>query len=135
MSTGEAPSLEVRGRVTCANCGATCEPFEEYGLDVAEEEVTFVAHRCPSCYSESVNAPEILREDAELFRSWRPTASPLGGYRRLATLTSRDREFRYRAGDKVAGTLLWYLLDEDLADVVFLAYFLIGLGLLSARSS
>lgn len=122
MSVERAPSIQRPGVVACANCGAPCEPFEEYGLEVAEEEVTFVAHRCPACYREYVNAPEILREDTDLVHSWDPNASPLGTYRRLVNLTSRDREFRHHAGDNVAGTLLWYLLEEDLADVVFLAH-------------
>lgn len=105
----------------CAACGSTLEPLEEYSLDIAGREIVFYASRCPSCHNEYVNAPEILRPDAELFDAFRPNASPLGTFRRVLSLTSRDREFRLHAGDKVAGTLLWYLLEEDLADVVFLA--------------
>src|SRR3972149_684229 len=52
----------------------------------------------------------------------RPSASPIGTFRRIATLTSRDREFRHRGGEKPGVALLWYLLEEDMADVVFLAH-------------
>jgi len=112
----------AKGENACVACGSTVEPTEEYGLDIAGREVTFVATRCPSCANEYVNAPEILRPDKELMEAYRPSASALGSFRRVLTLTSRDREFRHRVGDKVAGTLLWYLLEEDMADVVFLAH-------------
>src|SRR3990170_1282918 len=112
----------AKGENACVACGSTVEPTEEYGLDIAGREVTFVATRCPSCANEYVNAPEILRPDQELMEAYRPSVSALGSFRRVLTLTSRDREFRHRVGDKVAGTLLWYLLEEDMADVVFLAH-------------
>src|SRR3972149_4294197 len=112
----------AKGENACVACGSTVEPTEEYGLDIAGREVTFVATRCPSCANEYVNAPEILRPDKELMEAYRPSASALGSFRRVLTLTSRDRELRHRVGDKVAGTLLWYLLEEDMADVVFLAH-------------
>jgi len=107
---------------SCVQCGSACEPIEDYSLDLAGREVVFTATRCPSCRSEYVNAPEILRPDVELFDAFQPAASSLGTYRRVVSLTSRDREFRHRTGDKVAGTLLWYLLEEDMADAVFLAH-------------
>lgn len=106
----------------CVACGSPTELMEDYGLDIAGREVTFYATKCSQCRNEYVNAPEILRPDSELIDLYRPSASALGAYRRVMALTSRDREFRHRVGDKVAGTLLWYLLEEEMADVVFLAH-------------
>jgi len=122
MSTEELTSVRPPGRVPCLSCGTSCELVEEYGADIADTEIHFVAHRCPACGNEYMNAPEILRSDGELVPLHRPFDSPLGTYRRLLSLTSRDRGFRFGIGDNVAGTLLWYLLSEDLADVVFLAH-------------
>lgn len=119
---GDVSPSAAEASGACVNCGATCESTEEYSLDIAGREIMFYASRCPSCHNEYVNAPKILRSDAELFETFRPGASPLGSFRRLLSLTSRDREFRHRAGDKVAGTLLWYLLEEEMVDVVFLAH-------------
>lgn len=121
MSTGATVSRVTPG-TACVACGSATEPLEEYGLDVGGREVTFLATKCPACHNEYVNAPAILRSDAALMEAFRPSASPIGTFRRVTTLTSRDREFRHRVGDKVAGTLLWYLLEEDMADVVFLAH-------------
>jgi len=108
--------------LTCANCGGTLERVEEYSLDIAGQEVPFYADRCASCLNEYVNAPEILRGDAELLEAFRPAAGPLGTYRRIVNLSSRDRDFRSVAGPTVAASLLAYLLREDLADVAFLAH-------------
>ncbi len=107
---------------TCANCGGALERVEENAIDIAGEEVTFYADRCKSCLNEFVNAPEILRPDDELISNFRPTAGPLGSYRRIMALASRDRDFRLFAGPKVAATVLAHLLEKDLADVVLLAH-------------
>jgi coenzyme F420-reducing hydrogenase beta subunit len=107
---------------TCAQCGGPLERFDENTLDIAGEEVTFYADRCSSCNSEFVNAPGILRSDKELISTFRPTASPLGSYRRIVTLASRDRVFRLFPGPKVAATILGYLLENDFADVALLAH-------------
>src|SRR6266508_6788721 len=74
---------------TCANCGGALERIEENTIDIAGEEVTFYADRCTSCRNEFVNAPAILRPDEELISNFRPTAGPLGFYRRITTLASR----------------------------------------------
>ncbi len=121
MTQGELAS-ESKSEVTCANCGTPCERIDEYALDIAGEEVSFYADRCPGCGSEFVNAPKILRPDAEMIKEFQPEKSPLGSYNRVLNLSSRDRELRQRPGYRVAGTLLWYLLEEDIADVVFLAH-------------
>lgn len=105
---------------TCATCGGALERIEENTIDIAGEEVTFYADRCTSCLNEFVNAPEILQPDEELISNFRPTAGPLGSYRRITTLASRDRDFRLFAGPKVAAAILAYLLEKDLADVVLL---------------
>lgn len=113
-------SPEVGG--ACVNCGTMTKRIDEYALDIAGEEVMFYADRCPSCGSEFVNAPKILRSDAEMIEQFRPESSALGSFTRVLNLSSRDRELRQYPGDRVAGTLLWYLLEEDMADVVFLAH-------------
>jgi coenzyme F420-reducing hydrogenase beta subunit len=100
--------------------------MEDYSLDVSGEEVLFVASRCPACGHESVNAPEILRPDRELPGFMLPGGSSLGPYRKVMALTSREADLRYLPGGKVAASLLWYLLSEDLADVVFLAHQSLG---------
>ena len=109
-------------QAACAVCGAALERIDEYALDIAGREITFHADRCASCGNEYVNAPEILRPDPELLAVYHPEAGPLGSFRRIVNLSSRDREFRTHPGPKVAGTLLAYLLQEDLADVVILAH-------------
>ncbi len=121
MTQGELASA-TKSEVTCVNCGASCERIDEYALDIAGREVLFYADRCTSCHQEFVNAPEILKTDAALLKTFEPLSSPLGSYERVMNLSSRDREFRQHVGYKVAGTLLWYLLEEDMADVVFLAH-------------
>ncbi len=122
MIRGDAPPAQSVADVVCLNCGTTCERIDEYALDIAGREVLFFADRCPNCHGEYVNAPEILRTDPELLTEFQPAASSLGSFRRVMNLTSRDREFRQHLGYKVAGTLLWYLLEEDMADAVFLAH-------------
>ncbi len=126
MQRGDATASSIDATAVCPSCGGSCDRLEEYALDIAGREVLFYADRCRSCRSEFVNAPEILRSDAELLAEFQPEASPLGTYRRVLNVSSRDREFRKQAGDKVAGTLLWYLLEEDMADVVFLAHQSVG---------
>ena len=106
----------------CVACGGTLQRIDEYALDIAGEEVVFYADRCQSCGNEFVNAPKILRDDAGMIKEFQPEKSPLGSYYRVLNLSSRDREFRQHFGYRVAGTLLWYLLEEDMADVVFLAH-------------
>jgi len=106
---------------TCANCGGPLERLEEYALDIAGEGILFYADRCTSCRSEYVNAPEILRPDEELLAVFRPGAGPLGSYRRVMTLASRDPDFRHQLRPRVAAALLGHLLQKDLADVVFVA--------------
>ncbi|HYM40635.1 MAG TPA: Coenzyme F420 hydrogenase/dehydrogenase, beta subunit C-terminal domain [Thermoplasmata archaeon] len=103
-------------------CGGTLQRIDEYALDIAGQEVLFYADRCQSCGNEFVNAPKILRPDSEMIREFQPDKSLLGSYYRVLNLSSRDREFRQHPGYRVAGTLLWYLLEEDMADVVFLAH-------------
>ncbi len=107
---------------TCANCGGPLERLDENTLDIAGEEITFYADRCTSCRNEFVNAPGILRPDDELISTFRSTTGPLGSYRRIMTLASRDRVFRLFPGPKVAATILGHLLEEDLADVALLAH-------------
>lgn len=124
----ETPVEPAADAIACAGCGATCEPLEDYPVDIGGAEVVFRASRCPACGSEWVNAPEILRPDRDLRGFVAPSVATLGSYRRVLSLTSRDPDFRYRQGDKVAGTLLWHLLEEDLADVVFLAHQSFGEG-------
>ena len=121
MTQGELASA-TKGEVTCVNCGAPCERIDEYALDIAGREVLFYADRCPNCHQEFVNAPDILRTDDVLLKTFEPLHSPLGSYERVMNLSSRDRELRQMFGYKVAGTILWYLLEEDMADVVFLAH-------------
>jgi coenzyme F420 hydrogenase subunit beta len=106
---------------TCSNCGAPLERIEENTLEIAGQDVVFYADRCSSCLSEFVNAPDVLRTDEELISDFQPTASPLGSYRRIITLASRDRDFRLFHGPRVAATILAYLLEKDLADIVLLA--------------
>ncbi len=106
----------------CLACGGVLQRIDEYALDIAGEEVAFYADRCESCGGEFVNAPKILRGDAELIKAFQPEKSALGSYSRVMNLSSRDRELRQRPGYRVAGTILWYLLAEDMADVVFLAH-------------
>ncbi len=106
----------------CVACGGTLQRIDEYALDIAGDEVVFYADRCQACGSEFVNAPKILRPDAEMIREFQPNLTPLGSYERVLNVSSRDREFRQQPGYRVAGTLLWYLLEEDMADVVFLAH-------------
>lgn len=106
----------------CVACGGVLQRIDEYALDIAGEEVLFYADRCQSCGNEFVNAPKILRPDAGIINEFHPEKSPLGSYYRVVNLSSRDREFRQHLGYRVAGTLLWYLLEEDMADVVFLAH-------------
>jgi len=106
----------------CPNCQGPLTRLEEYALDIAGQEILFVADRCAGCGNEYVNAPEVLRPDQELLGRFQPGASPLGTHREIVNLASRDRDFRARSGPKVASTLLGYLLQEDLADVVFLAH-------------
>ncbi len=120
-TVGEATLSPSESDGVCVTCGGGLQRIDEYALDIAGEEVLFYADRCRSCGAEFVNAPAILRGDAELLRDYQPEKSPLGAYRRVLNLSSRDREFRQQAGYRVAGTLLWYLLEEDIADVVFLA--------------
>lgn len=123
MSSRKNASLETRSPgAVCVQCGAATEPMEEYGLDIGGREIMFYATRCPACHNEFVNAPEILRPDSELMDAFQPQASPLGLFRRIALVASKDPEFRRQVGHKVAGTLLWYLLEEDMADAVFLAH-------------
>lgn len=122
MARGETFSAETGAVVACVHCGKPCERIDEYALDIAGREVLFYADRCPNCRNEYVNAPEILKTDKELLGAFQPDASDLGTYRRVLNLSSRDREFRRHPGYKVAGTLLWYLLEEDMADVVLLAH-------------
>jgi len=122
MVSPVGPALDAPTVGACPACGTALERLEDYALDIAGQEVIFHADRCPSCANEYVNAPEILRPDSELLSEYRPNASPLGSRRRIVNLSSRDRDLRNRAGPKVAGTLLAYLLHEDLADVVFLAH-------------
>jgi len=110
----------------CARCGGRCEPTEDYSLEVAGEEVVFQAARCTACGNESMNAPRIFRSDRDLYGIAPPDDGPLGTYRAVMALASRDGEFHRHPGDKVAGTLLWYLLEEDLADAVFLAHQSVG---------
>ena len=106
----------------CARCGKLMERLEEYSVDIGGRDVLFVADRCPACGNESVNAPSILLPDRPLQTAFEPGATPIGTYRRVSTVASRDPEFRGQSGDKVAGTILGYLLDKDLADVAFLAH-------------
>lgn len=117
VSKRESPVEQV-----CANCGGTLERFEEDTLDIAGHDVTFYADRCAICRNEYMNAPDILRSDPELISEFRPNVGPLGSYRRITTLASKDRDFRFFPGPKVASTILAYLLHEDLADVVLLAH-------------
>ncbi len=121
MASSREPASIAVGSA-CANCGFELERIDEYGLDIAGREVAFFADRCSHCGNEYVNAPDILRPDLELLTRFRPQASPLGTRRRIINISSRDRDFRGRGGPKVAGTLLGYLLKEDLADVVLLAH-------------
>ncbi len=120
-TVGEATLSPSESGGVCVTCGGALQRIDEYALDIAGEEVLFYADRCQSCGAEFVNAPTILRGDAEILREYQPEKSPLGAYRRVLNLSSRDRELRQHAGYRVAGTLLWYLLEEDMADVVFLA--------------
>ncbi len=113
---------ESRDAPRCPHCVGQLERIEENALDIAGEDVTFYADRCTSCQNEFVNAPGILRSDDELVSTFRPTAGPLGSYRRITTLGSRDRAFRLFPGPKVAATVLGYLLEKDLADVALLAH-------------
>jgi coenzyme F420 hydrogenase subunit beta len=64
----------------------------------------------------------MMLPDRPLLAAFEPKATPIGKYRRVVTATTRDPEFRGKPGDKVAATLLWYLLEKDLADVVLLAH-------------
>lgn len=107
---------------TCANCGGPLERVEEYALDIAGEDVLFYADGCTSCRSEYVNAPDVLRPDEELLALFRPGAGPLGSYRKIMTLGSRDPDLRHQLRPRVAAALLGHLLQEDLADVVLLAH-------------
>ena len=114
-------SRDASAEPACANCGGPLERVDEYTLDIAGSEVRFFADRCTSCLSEYMNAPEILLPDAELISAFRPGAGPLGSFHRITTLASRDRDLRLFPGPKVAATILAYLIQEDLADVAFLA--------------
>lgn len=118
MASGQEPS----DILSCASCGGPLERIEEYTLDIGGMGIPFYADRCTSCWNEYVNAPNILRGDAELLAEFRPKAGPLGSYRRIMMLSSRDPDFRTEPGPKVAATLLAYLLEEDVADVAFLAH-------------
>ena len=120
VSDASVTSHETDG--ACVSCGGVLQRIDEYALDIAGEEGLFYADRCRSCGNEFVNAPRILRPDAEMIQEFQPDKSPLGSYYRIQNLSSRDREFRQHPGYRVAGTLLWYLLEEDMADVVFLAH-------------
>ncbi|HEY7588924.1 MAG TPA: Coenzyme F420 hydrogenase/dehydrogenase, beta subunit C-terminal domain [Thermoplasmata archaeon] len=122
MTRAETTPAAAAAAVTCVHCGKVCERIDEYALDIAGREILFYADRCPNCRNEYVNAPEILRSDEELLQEFQPDATELGAYRKVLNLSSRDREFRRHVGYKVAGTILWYLLEEDMADVVFLAH-------------
>jgi len=123
MSSRKNPPIGAKpAAAVCVQCGAATEPMEEYGLDIGGREIMFYATRCPACHNEYVNGPEILRPDSELMDAFQPQASPLGMFRRIALVASKDSEFRRHVGHKVAGTLLWYLLQEDVADAVFLAH-------------
>jgi len=106
---------------TCANCGGPLERIEEYALDIAGEDVRFYADRCTSCQSEYVNAPDILRSDEELLAVFRPGTGSIGAYRKIMALASRDPDLRHQLRPRVGAALLAHLLQEDLADVVFLA--------------
>ena len=118
----EKAAAEALPPAACANCGYPTERAEEYSVDIAGREVRFVADRCPNCGNEYVNAPEILLPDRPLLSAFEPKATPIGTYRRVTSATSRDPGFRAQPGDKVAATLLWYLLEKKLADVVILAH-------------
>ncbi len=106
----------------CANCGNPTEKIEEYPVDIAGREVVFVAERCTKCGNEYVNAPAAMLPDGPLVSEFEPKSTPIGKYRRVVTATTRDPDFRHNPGDKVAATLLWYLLDKKLADAVLLLH-------------
>lgn len=118
----ESGAAEVLSAAACADCGHQTERTEEYSVDIAGREVRFVADRCPNCGNEYVNAPSILRPDRPLIAAFGPKATPIGSYRRVVSAMSRDPDLRKQAGDKVAATVLWYLLEKKLADVVMLAH-------------
>jgi len=117
-----ASTLVSPGVAGCASCGGPLERIEQYVLDIAGAEVLFFADRCGSCGNEYVNAPEVLRGDAEVLTEFQPAASPFGAYRKLMSLLSQDPDYRNQPGPKVAATILAYLLRQDLADVVFLVH-------------
>ncbi len=107
---------------TCASCGGRTERVEEYPVDIAGREVVFVAERCTACGNEYVNAPSMMLPDGPLVSEFDPKATPIGKYRRVVTATTRDPDLRHNPGDKVAATILWYLLDKKLADAVLLLH-------------
>ncbi len=107
---------------TCASCGGRTERVEEYPVDIAGREVVFVAERCTACGNEYVNAPSLMLPDRPLVSEFEPKSTPIGKYRRVVTATTRDPDLRHNPGDKVAATLLWYLLDKKLADAVLLLH-------------
>ncbi len=107
---------------TCASCGGRTERVEEYPVDIAGREVVFVAERCTACGNEYVNAPSLMLPDRPLVSEFEPKSTPIGKYRRVVTATTRDPDLRHNPGDKVAATLLWYLLDRKLADAVLLLH-------------
>jgi coenzyme F420 hydrogenase subunit beta len=118
----EAKAVEPIAALTCASCGHLTERSEEYSVDIGGRDVLFVADRCPNCGNEYINAPSILIPDRPLLAAFEPEATPIGTYRRVVTVASRDPEFRGQPGDKVAATILGYLLDKGLADAVLLAH-------------
>lgn len=122
LSMAKESAAEVVPSGTCASCGGPLERVEEYPMDIAGREVIFVADRCPRCGNEYVNAPSMMLPDGPLVSAFEPKSTPIGKYRRVVTATSRDPDLRRNPGDKVAATLLWYLLEKKLADVVLLAH-------------
>lgn len=105
----------------CVSCGGQLERIDELTLDVAGQDVPFYTDRCGVCLSEFVTAPDIFRDDAELLKQFR-TRGPIGSSRRILSLASRGRGTRPPPGSRVASALLGHMLENDLADVVFLAH-------------
>jgi coenzyme F420 hydrogenase subunit beta len=112
----------VTGPHTCVTCGGLLRIMDVYHLDIADRDVSFYGEQCASCGNEYVNAPDILRPDEEIVKQFEPEKSPVGSYRKVQVVSSRDSGLRPHPGGKVAATLLSYLLEKDLADVVFLAH-------------
>lgn len=107
---------------SCMRCGHRMSVVEETPLDVAGEDVVLVRERCTNCEWEAISAPSILRSDHDLVPAFEPGKTPIGRYRRVVTALSREPGFRDLASDQVAGTLLWYALGTDRADVVIKAH-------------